>query len=104
MTETYDDDLEDTEEQLVPIAWNIERQGRAWTVEEYEPRVNRLIELKFETRNGKLFWSEDTRRMILAMLLENCGMDAAVQMGNLEKWRAAIEAAERDAADTPTKR
>ena len=75
-----------------PIAWDIRREGRRWTGKELEARFARLMELKFEVSGGKLFWSEETRRAVLAMLLENVGIDAAVRMGDPEAWRSAVEA------------
>jgi hypothetical protein len=36
------------------------------------------------------FTYEDERLTVLAMLLENLGIDKAVQLGNLEDWKAAI--------------
>ncbi len=93
-----EDDLdEDADDGRPPIAWNIHREGRAWTADEFDTRVGRLIELKFEVNRGKLFWSEETRRMVLGMLLENVGMDVAVRLGDLALWKAAVTAAERDA-------
>jgi len=93
------DEMDDTnEEALPPIAWDIRREGRAWTAEEFPVRADRLIELKFEISRGKLFWSEDTRRLILGMLLENVGMDAAIQLGDLARWKEAVAAAERERA------
>jgi len=73
------------------IAWDIHREGRAWTREEFNVRADRLMELKFEIVRGKLFWSEETRRMVLAMLLENVGMDAAVHMGDPAQWKEAVD-------------
>ncbi len=39
---------------------------------------------------GKLFWSERDRRVLLALLLENVGADAAVRLGDPHVWRAAV--------------
>ena len=40
---------------------------------------------------GKLFWSDDERLKVLALLLENIGVDRVVRLGNPEIWRKAIE-------------
>lgn len=77
------------------ITWDIRREGRSWKGEEFRARADHLMELNFEISGGKLFWSEETRRMVLAMLLENVGMDAAVRLGDPERWREAIDAASR---------
>jgi hypothetical protein len=45
---------------------------------------------KIETSGGKLFWSEADRLVLLGVLLENVGVDAAVRRGDPEVWRAAI--------------
>lgn len=84
-------DEEDEEDDRPAIVWDIHREGRAWTNDEFGPRADRLVELKFEISRGRLFWSEETRRMVLAMLLENVGMDAAVRMGDPARWKEAID-------------
>lgn len=90
--EDRDDEVEDEDEEEVPaIVWDIHREGRPWTHEEFDVRADRLVELKLEISRGKLFWREETRRMVLAMLLENVGMDAAVRMGDPAQWKAAID-------------
>ena len=73
------------------IVWDIHREGRAWTRDEFNVRAIQLMEMKFEIVRGKLFWSEETRRMVLAMLLENVGMDAAVHMGDPAQWKEAVD-------------
>lgn len=84
--------MNDEDEDEGPVIdWDIRRKGRAWTAEEFNTRVPHLTELKFEISRGKLFWSEETRHMVLAMLLENVGMDAAVRMGDPARWKEAIE-------------
>ena len=45
---------------------------------------------KIELIEGKLFWSEDDRLTMLALLLENVGIDKAVRLGNPQIWREAI--------------
>lgn len=74
-----------------PIVWDIHREGRPWTSEEFEVRADRLVELKLEIVRGRMFWSEETRRTVLGMLLENVGMDAAVHMGDPARWKEAID-------------
>jgi hypothetical protein len=82
---------EDEVEDRPAIVWDIHREGRAWTKDEFNVRADRLVELKFEISRGRLFWSEETRRMVLAMLLENVGMDEAVRMGDPARWKEAID-------------
>jgi len=80
------------DETQAPIRWDIRREGRAWSREEYRPRADALLELKFEVSDGQLFWDEETRLLVLAMLLENVGIDAAVRLGDPARWREAVAA------------
>ncbi len=89
------DDDDDVNQPAQPIAWDIRREGRRWNAEEFHARMDRLIDLKLEVSGGKLFWSEETRLLLLGMLLENVGMDAAVRLGDLARWKEAVAAAEQ---------
>jgi len=44
---------------------------------------------------GKLFWTEEDRVNLLAMLLENVGARRAVRLRDVGVWRAAIEEIDR---------
>lgn len=68
--------------------WDIRREGRRWTNEEFDQRTAVAPE-KIEYVDG-IFSSERQRLIVLAMLLENLGIDRAVQFGKLEDWKAAI--------------
>ena len=39
---------------------------------------------------GKLFWSDEERLTMLALLLENVGAAQAVRIGDSDVWRAAV--------------
>ena len=71
------------------IRWNIGRVGRAWTADEAFGRYE-LTPEKFEMIDGKLFWEDTQRLTLLALLLENVGVDQVVRLGDPEVWRAAI--------------
>ena len=71
-----------------PAEWDIRRTGRVWSHEEFERRIYQAPE-KIEYTGG-IFTYEDERLTVLAMLLENLGIDRAVQLGNLADWKAAI--------------
>lgn len=87
------DESDDLEEEAGPApTWNIRREGHGWTREELDVRLSRLVDLKFEILRGKLFWSEATRLIVLGMLLENVGLDAAVRLGDPERWKEAVAA------------
>jgi hypothetical protein len=75
-------------EDFDPAEWNIAREGREWTGEEFDKRIYQAPE-KIEYKGG-IFVYESERLTVLAMLLENLGIDKAVQLGNLEDWKAAI--------------
>jgi hypothetical protein len=84
------DDLED--EAGPAPTWDIRGEGHGWTRAELDVRLSRLVDLKFEISKGKLFWSEATRLLVLGMLLENVGLDAAVRLGDPERWKEAVAA------------
>ena len=79
------------------MKWDIRREGRAWQGAEVVERW-RLTPEKFETYSGKLFFSDEERMTLLALLLENVGIDRAIRLGNPEDWRKAIAELE-DSAD-----
>jgi hypothetical protein len=71
------------------VAWDIRRAGRAWSGDECRVRWE-LTPEKFELYKGQLFWSDEDRLNLLAMLLENVGADAAIRLGDPAVWKAAI--------------
>ena len=71
------------------VSWDIRRAGRGWTGDEAMARYE-LTPEKFEMIDGKLFWTESERVTLLALLLENVGVDRAVKLGDPAVWRAAI--------------
>jgi hypothetical protein len=70
-------------------AWDIRRAGRAWRGEEARARWE-LTPEKFEMYEGKLFFSEEERRNLLALLLENVGADVAVRLGDPQVWKDSV--------------
>jgi hypothetical protein len=74
--------------------WDIRRQGRKWTREEFERRLYMAPE-KIEFVGG-IFAGESQRCMVLGMLLENFGIDKVVRFGNLADWKAAIADLEQE--------
>lgn len=71
-----------------PSEWDIRREGRRWSKEEFMRRLYQAPE-KIEFAGG-IFSSDEERFTVLAMLLENIGIDQAVRLGNPADWRAAI--------------
>jgi len=74
---------------VVEIQWDIRRTGRAWRGDEARERFS-LTPEKFEMVKGQLFWSDEQRVTLLALLLENVGVDRAVRLGDPTVWRAAV--------------
>ena len=73
------------------MEFNIQRQGRKWTRAEVEEKYRKLCPEKIELIEGKMFWNDEQRRNMLALLLENIGMDAAVSLGDPDLWKQAID-------------
>jgi hypothetical protein len=71
------------------LRWDIRRAGRAWHGDEALQRYS-LTPEKFEMYKGQLFWSDEDRVTLLALLLENVGADRAVRIGDPEVWRAPV--------------
>ena len=69
--------------------WDIRREGRAWNGDEAEDRYFSAPE-KMEMVDGKLYCDDAQRLHILALLLENVGVDAAVRLGDPQVWRDAV--------------
>lgn len=81
----------DADNPLARVAWDIRREGRAWTREEWSVR-REVTPDKNELIRGKLFWCEEDRLAMLALLLENVGADRAVRIGDPRVWREAVAA------------
>ncbi len=73
---------------MKPIDWDFRRKGQLWSHEEFDKRICQAPE-KIEYVDG-IFGSDRERLIVLGMLLENLGIDTAVQFGRLEDWKAAI--------------
>jgi hypothetical protein len=71
-----------------PNEWDIRREGRRWSGEQFDKRIYQAPE-KIEFVGG-IFTNEDARLTILAMLLENLGIDQVVRLGNPADWKAAV--------------
>ena len=70
------------------VRWDVRLEGRAWGPEGLSRYY--MVPEKTEMIEGKLFWSDEERITMLALLLENVGAAQAVQIGDPEVWRAAI--------------
>jgi len=79
-------DFED--EVFDPAEWDIRREGQEWRGEKFDKRIYQAPE-KIEYVGG-IFTTETERLTVLAMLLENLGIDKAVRLGKPEDWKAAV--------------
>ena len=73
------------------MEFNIQRQGRKWNRTEVEQKYRNLCPEKIELIEGRMFWTDEQRLNMLALLLENVGMDAAVSLGDPALWKQAID-------------
>jgi hypothetical protein len=73
---------------MKPIDWDIRREGRRWSHDEFDQRTSQAPE-KIEYVDG-IFASDRERLNVLGMLLENLGIDRAIRFGMLKDWKAAI--------------
>lgn len=73
---------------MKPIKWDIRREGRQWSNEEFDQRLDQAPE-KIEFVDG-IFASNRERLNVLGMLLENLGIDKVIRFGKLEDWKDAI--------------
>lgn len=69
--------------------WDIRRHGHAWKRAALELYLSDYPE-KPEVDDGRLFWSEEDRLIVLGLLLENLGADKAVRLGDPAIWKQAI--------------
>ena len=70
--------------------WDIALGGRPWTTVELSARID-LIPERIEVIGGKMLRLDAERLTLLAMLLENVGMLAAVQLGSAGMWKLAVD-------------
>lgn len=76
-----------------PVEWKIGAQPANLTSEEFWARYDHLnMPEKFEATEGKLFWSDEQRLHVLAMLLEAVGLKRALSLCPPEAVRAALVA------------
>ena len=71
------------------IDWKFDLEGRSWDADEAWPRYEMTPE-KLEMSKGKLLWNDEDRLRLLGLLLENCGLRAAVHLGDPAQWRDAV--------------
>jgi hypothetical protein len=82
------EDEEDDTSEFNPREWDIRREGQVWSGDRFDKRIYQAPE-KIEFVGG-IFINETQRLTVLAMLLENLGLDKAVRLGNPQDWKAAV--------------
>jgi hypothetical protein len=82
------------------VTWDIRRDGHAWGGEAMT-RYQMTPE-KTEMIGGRLYGTEEERHTMLALLLENVGVDKAVRLGNPNIWRAAVAGLNDEREDQQT--
>ena len=74
-----------------PISWRIAAEPAALTRDEFWARYDHPdMPEKFEATGGKLFWNDEQRLHVLAMLLEAVGLKNALSLCSPEVVRAAL--------------
>lgn len=73
------------------MTWDIGRTGNKWMGAQALDKIQRLP-VPIELAEGDLCLSANDRRTLLAALLENMGIDEAIQLGSLVDWQQAIAA------------
>lgn len=96
VVELYRENYSLDEDERRDIVWDIRREGRAWVGAENPPRWLLLPE-KIEVMGGELVTSGTEPIALLALLLEQVGIDQALCLGDPQRWREAI--AELDNTD-----
>ncbi len=77
-----------------PISWKIAPEPATLTRDEFWARYeHRHMPEKFEAMDSKLFWSDEQRLHVLAMLLEAVGLCRALTLCPPEAVRAALNVA-----------
>jgi hypothetical protein len=77
------------------MQWDIRRQGRPWSGDEIRSRLE-LTPERFEVLDGWMLSTEEDRLNLLAVTLEQVGIDAALKLAPKELWRKALDAYERE--------
>jgi hypothetical protein len=71
------------------VQWNVGLKARAWDREEGFQR-HALAPGRVEMNDGKLFFTDEERLTMLALLLENVGVEAVTTLGDPDVWRQAV--------------
>ena len=91
MSEPLEPTAYDDDEPMPDVSWDIRREGYLWSKELVRSRYD-LSPEKIELLEGKIFWCDAERLTMIALLLENVGVDKVVRLGDPNVWREAVAA------------
>jgi hypothetical protein len=74
------------------VDWEFDLKGHPW--KNAWERYDLIPETKFEMMDGKLFWNDETRLLLIGLLIENVGLEKVVKLGNADAWREAVKGLE----------
>jgi hypothetical protein len=78
-----------------PISWKIGAEPATLTGEEFRARYDHPeMPEKFEVYQGKLFWADEQRLHVLAMLIEEVGLRHALALCSPEAVKQALSPSE----------
>ena len=82
------------------IRWEFGREPIDWgdLPGSYQARYE-LTPHKIELIDGKLFWQDDVRLIMVGLLLENLGLDKVMQLGDPRVWKESAAALPEGRAD-----
>ena len=87
-------DHSDPRPPFAEVTWELRPEGYAWENDADRPdhclRRYYMAPHKNELIAGRLYWSEEDRLFMLALLLENVGANQAVRIGDPAVWKAAV--------------
>lgn len=90
----HDDEIDDQDwARPLPYPRPIGLHGALWTVDDYYA-LDTMLPEKMELIDGKLFGTERERVGMLAAMLEQTGLVAAVRLVPKELWLEALRTAE----------
>jgi hypothetical protein len=74
-----------------PVPWKIGAEPASLTRDEFWARYDHMnMPEKFEATHGKLFWNDEQRLHVLAMLLEAVGLKKALSLCPPEAVHAVL--------------
>ena len=73
------------------MEFNIQRQGRKWSRTEVEKKYHQLCPEKIEMIEGKMFWTDEQRLNMLALLLEKGAAVSPTRFLTLRRPKVTVD-------------